>query len=209
MPAASSPGLAFAHLNLRWNPFRDLTRDEWIDLADADCAGILNHLSGHDARPVVQLLGKKGAGKTSHLLAILRHRPEAAYVHIPEGQRREIPEARLILIDEAQRLTRRQKRHLFRSDTPLVLGTHTDFSARLTRCGRSVLSVHVHRQMTVERLHRLINARIAWSRRGPGTVPSVSSETTRALWTQWQPDVRRIMRELYLQFQNMKTPAEV
>jgi len=201
------PRLPFAHLNLRRNPFGELTVDDWVILADVEIDDAVVRLS--QWRTAIQYVGEKGHGKTTHLLAINSQFPNASYLHIPEGQRRKVPAGSPILIDEAQRLTVWQRWRLFHSSIPLVLGTHRDFRTELVRAGRQVTTIEVAHQTDAVRLHRLLNARIATVRRGPGTLPSVSPATTNALLNRLGPNVRAIIHALYSEFQTLSEPTEI
>jgi len=65
--------LPFAHLNLRRNPFGELDLSQRAALAVVDVDRFVRRL----AQPgyAVQFTGDRGRGKTTHLLAILRHFP--------------------------------------------------------------------------------------------------------------------------------------
>ena len=194
--------LPFAHLNLRRNPFGEFSVEEWTRLADVEVEEFDEFL--REPGSALQFVGEKGYGKTTHLLAIRSRFPDAAYVHIPEGERAEIPDGNPQLIDEAQRLTRQQKRRAFRSSVPLVLGTHRDFARELARAGRRVRTVAVGDRMNSTLLTRILNSRIEWVRRDEGPVPGVRHRTAARLLERFGPDVRRIQYELYLVFQDMK-----
>jgi hypothetical protein len=201
MSPSRPPGLPFAHLNLRWNPFRELPLADWAEIAEVDAAPFVAHLA--DARTALQFVGEKGYGKTTHLLAIRAQFDSAGYVHLPEGERPPIPTGSPLLIDEGQRLSWRQRHQIFRSDIPLVLGTHRDFNRALRRAGRRVLTFHVEEQTTPERVHRLLNARIQAARRGPGELPHVSHNTTERLLQEHGPNIRAIVQTLYGTLQSM------
>ena len=99
MPAPIVPFLPFSHLNLRCNPFGELTTEEWATLADVDVEPFLaTLLVPHSA---IQFIGEKGYGKTTHLLAIRSHFESAGYVHLPEGERRRIPAGTPLLIESS------------------------------------------------------------------------------------------------------------
>ena len=163
----------------------------------------------NDPLYVVQFVGEKGYGKTTHLLAIRSRLHGAGYVHIPEGERVSMPSGCPLLIDEAQRLTRWQQFQIFRSNIPLVLGTHRDFHRQLRRAGRVVETIEVQQDNDVERLHRLLNARIRWVRRSDGRVPSITPETADSLRKEFGPDVRGILHQLYAVFQNLNEVADL
>lgn len=208
MASTTQPStLPFAHLNLRRNPFGEFSADDCAALAEVDVDPYVAFLSRADA--AVQFVGEKGYGKTTHLLALRARFVEAGYVHIAEGERGVIPTGSPLLIDEAQRLTRWQRLWMFRARVPLVLGTHVDFEEPLRRAGRRVTTVPVAREMNPQRLARILNARIDWVRRGEGPVPHVRVETAAGMLERFGPDVRRILHELYLSFQHMRTIHDV
>ncbi|RLS80415.1 MAG: hypothetical protein DWI00_00645, partial [Planctomycetota bacterium] len=132
--------LPFIHLNLRRNPFGEFDAEERTQLANVELGSALEHLRfrPQSHTPALQIIGQKGYGKTTHLLSLATHFPDASYVHIPEGESIAIPAVgEPLLIDEAQRLTLWQRLRLFRSRRTLVLGTHRDFTQHLKWAGRS------------------------------------------------------------------------
>lgn len=203
----TATGLPYSHLNLRRNPFGELTFDDWAALALVDVDPIAVRLQ--TLRAVVQFVGEKGNGKTTHLLALASRLPAATYVHLPEGQRTQIPPGDLLLIDEAQRLTHWQRYRVFRSSATLVLGTHQDFTPALLRAGRTVHTVEVWRDTDAIRLHQIVNARIAWAKRDVGAIPEVSLETVEKLLLKFGPNIRGALHELYVTFQNLQEPGLV
>ncbi len=207
MAPTATPLLPYVHLNLRWNPFGELTTEEWTSLAVVDIDEVVQSLS--QPKTAVQYIGDKGYGKTTHLLALRARFPSSGYVHIPEGETRPVPSGSPLLIDEAQRLTWRQRRMVFGADIPLVLGTHRDFTGALRRAGREVTTIHVERNTNAERLHRIVNARIQAARRSPGPVPSVSRQTVGKMLDEYGPNIRRIVQSLYVSVQEMRDTGEL
>lgn len=199
--------IPYAHLNLRRNPFGDFSEADRTALAVVDIDAVVKHLKS--PRFVVQFVGEKGYGKTTHLLAIRKRFSNAGYVHIPEGERSSLPRGNPILIDEAQRLTTWQRIRLFRKSVPLVLGTHRDFEAELKRAGRTVLTIAVECGTTTERLVELLNARIEWVRRGPGAVPTVTSETARQLHSDFGANIRGMLGSLYGTIEDLSAVADI
>ena len=200
--------LPFSHLNLRRNPFGELTAAERTALAVVDCGEALRHLAL--PRAVVQVIGEKGYGKTTHLLALAAHFAENAYVHIPEGQRAAIPETgEPLLIDEAQRMTLMQRWRTFRSDRRIILGTHTDFQSDLCRAGRSILTIAANQFTNESRVHTLLNARIRFAQRDEGPLPSITASTASNLFAQFGSDIRSIEHSLYDTFQQLRNIQDV
>jgi hypothetical protein len=204
--------LPFEHLNLRRNPFGEFSAEDRTQLAVVDLADALDHLqqSAQKRPPILQVIGEKGFGKTTHLLAIARHFPEAVYIHIPEGEYATVPNTgEPLLIDEAQRLTLWQRVWLFRSQRTLVLGTHRDFSQHLNWAGRSVLTLDAARHTTPERIEQILNDRIRSVRRSSDSIPTVTRATAGTLFTLHGNDLRSIQHHLYEVFQSLGSVQDV
>ena len=135
-PSVSQLTPPFVHLNLRFNPFGELPLKYRAELAVIEMTPLLEHLER--PRAVLQLIGEKGHGKTTHLLALKECFPGAGYVHFPEQERPPVPEGNPLILDEAQRIPWWQRRQLFQRPVPLILGTHRDFTRQLQRLGRTV-----------------------------------------------------------------------
>jgi hypothetical protein len=204
--------LPFAHLNLRRNPFGEFSSEERTQLAVVDLDAALHHLAqaAESKRPVVQFVGEKGFGKTTHLLAIAARFPQSAYLHIPEGESARIPvDGEPLLVDEAQRLTFWQRIRLFRSDRSLVLGTHRDFTCQLLRAGRSVLTLAADRQTNADQVSAILNARILAVRRDDAPTPCITAATAHRLFLQFGSDIRSMQHSLYEVFQQLRSIQDV
>lgn len=174
-----------------------------VDISEA-----IQHLA--QPRSVVQIVGDKGFGKTTHLLALTRQFPDHGYVHIPDGQRVDIPDSgEPLLIDEAQRLTLPQRWKTFRSDRRLILGTHRDFSYALETAGRPVLTLYADRFTDATRVCTIFNVRIHSVRRTDGPIPSIKVETAARMFTEFGSDLRSMEHELYLIFQQLREIQDV
>lgn len=204
--------LPFENLNLRRNPFGEFSAEDRTQLANVDLKAALDHLQPAIQKrpPVLQVIGEKGFGKTTHLLAIAKYFPDAVYVHIPEEKHATVPNAgEPLLIDEAQRLTLWQRLWLFRSGRTLVLGTHRDFTQHLKWAGRSVLTLDAARHTTPERIEQILNDRIRSVRRCSDSIPTVTSATAKALFALYGNDLRSIQHHLYDVFQSLGSVQDV
>ena len=192
--------LPFAHLNLRRNPFGELPLEARPELAVLEVEPLLAHLAPE--RAVLQLLGDKGRGKTTHLLALRAARP-APYVHLPEDE--PLPavpvDLPLLYLDESQRLPWRLRRKLFRGPGRLVLGTHEDHTRALRRAGRPVTTVEAGAGLDLARLEQIVGKRIEAARRDAGPLPWVSEEGLRWLLARFGDDLRGMEHHLYRCFQ--------
>lgn len=196
-----SVGLAFSHLNLRWNPFGEPDPEERPALVVFDPAPLAARLQPGVA---VQLVGDHGRGKTSRLLALKLHLG-APYVRLRDAW--QIPVAPVVLLDEAEMLWRRPFWRLPRCGA-LVVSTHRDLRLPLRALGFSVETVPVE-GIDRERLSAVFARRIAWARRGPGPVPRVPQETLDRLLARFGDDVRSMERALYASVQRMTEVGDV
>jgi len=193
--------LPFAELNLRRNPFGELEAAERAAVAVVEVDRLVRRLE--QPGYAVQFIGEKGRGKTTHLLAIWRHFPQAVYVHVGEHERPRIPHGRPLLIDEIQRLSRWHRRRIFRRRVPLAIGTHEDLGGELRRAGFEVQTVRPAEALDGKRLCRMLNRRVERARRGPGPLPQISLQTAQAMLDHSGDDLRAIEFCLYDLFQDL------
>ena len=194
--------LPFAASNLRRNPFGSLPPEEIPFVPLVPIEPLLERLA--DRRFALQFVGECGRGKTTHIQAIHALLPGAPYVHLPEGQRPPpIPHGPIVCVDESQRLGRLSRRRLFRRDAALVLGTHVDHTPELLRTGRLVETVSIE-GLSLDRLDRIVRARIEAARRGPGPVPRIGRATLERLLERHGDDLRSITDQLYDRMQPLR-----
>jgi hypothetical protein len=194
---------AYGHLNLRRNPFGELTRQEWQAVAVCDAEALAAALTPGTA---VQVVARCGRGKTTHLLAIGRCRPEARYVRpdtdgVPEGS------WDVLLLDEADRLWPWTRWRLLRSARAVALAVHGDRTWELRALGFRVVTVRPI--VDAERLSALIERRVEVARRAPGAVPRVPMPSVRALLDRHGDDVRAVVTDLYERFQRLPGAIDV
>jgi GTPase SAR1 family protein len=199
--AGAPPALPFAHLNLRRNPFGEFQPAQRAVLAVAEVDRFVRRLG--QPGYAVQFIGDQGRGKTTHLLAIMRHFPQAVYVHVGQGQRPPIPQGQPLLIDEIQRLPPRRRRRVYARRVPLAIGTHEDVGCELIRAGFEVDTVVPAEALSPRRLRRILNRRIAWVRRGLGPIPQIRIATAEQLIERFGDNVRAIESYLYDLFQEL------
>ncbi len=198
--------LPYAHLNLRRNPFGELTPEERASVAVVEIAPWLARLSR--PRGVVQFVGDSGRGKTTRLLALQRELTGAPLVRVAEDGSADLPSAPVLLVDEAQYLGRREREVLFAGAASLALGTHDDLSTELRAAGREPETL-VLRGISEERLEGIVRARLEAARRAPGPLPTVGREALRRLIDTYGDDVRAMENRLYDAIQDMREPGHV
>ncbi len=199
--------LAFAHLNLRWNPFGEASMEDIARLAIVQVEQYVDRLR----RPgfALQFMGAPGRGKTTHMLALREYFPQAPYFHFAEGAAiPEIPEAPLLFLDETQRLPRALRKRVFSRQASFVIGTHLNHSRELKKAGKECTVIQL-KGISVERLDRIIRRRIEWARRCPGPVPAVSLPEVERLIRTYHDDLSGIFSALYEKFQAMEERTDV
>ena len=214
--------LPYAHLNLRRNPFAFPSLDEVERLALVDVERHVSKILAGDY--VVQFIGEQGRGKTTHMRALharvqraLEERANVEggaapvpYLYFPEeGAHPEIPwSARVLFLDETQRLSWWKRRRLWRSGKGLAIATHDDHSRELERAGIAHEVVWVE-GLSLEKLEAIVQRRFEWARRGEGDVPWLEREDLEALIERFGDDLRAIELVLYDAVQQMSAPARI
>jgi hypothetical protein len=191
--------LAYSHLNLRWNPFGEISQEDVAQLAVVQVEQYVERLN-HPGF-ALQFLGEPGRGKTTHILKLHDYYPEAPYLHFRENADiPAIPQAPLLFLDETQRLPRSLRRQVFSRQASFVIGTHYDHARELQKAGKVYNSIHL-RGITRDHLETVIQRRIEWARRNPGPVPVISIGRIDQLIQEYGDDLLRILHQLYEEFQ--------
>lgn len=198
----SSDWLPYAKLNLLRNPFGQLSRDDLVAAAVVDLDSWLEPLN--NPRFALQLMGDCGRGKSTHLLSLLAHFLDGAYIYLPEnGPMPKIPRGRPLFIDEAQRLPWATRYFVFRRGVPLVLATHSDLTSPLRRAGYTVETATVSMKISLERLQQIFRRRIELARLGDGEIPHISVEEIKSLIRRFGDNIRAMEDDLYQRFHTM------
>jgi hypothetical protein len=210
MVSRSTLALPFVHLNLRCNPFGELEPEERAELAvvTIDTVRIVAQLSQPGF--AIQFLGRRGSGKSTHVLALRRHFPGAPYIHIAQGARvLDIPPVPVHFIDEMQRVPWPRRWRILRRRASFVISSHRDHSWEFRWAGLRFETVRLG-GLTVERLQAIVDRRIEWVRRRADLpVPTVSPTALAALIARYGDDVRAIECHLYEAYQRLEGVAEV
>ena len=215
----NNPYFPFHALGFRCNPFRAVTDAEWVSVAilPDSVAEIIAKGFVH-----LQIIGEKGYGKTTTLLALAaqfkREGKRIAYEHIEEGRRQfttEIGGLDVFLLDEAQRLSERERERLLAALSEngdglhAVLGSHDDLTPLFARRGLPLTTVH-HDTAPLAHLNVVIQRRLAYfalSGGAPGV--TLSPEAVRYLHETFGGDIRAMEMLLYEVFQRLREKGEI
>lgn len=185
-------------LNLRRNPFGELTRQEWTDVAVTQIADIRSRLE----RPgvAIQLLANKGRGKTTHLLALANNLPNAVYFR---ASRDPAPSrGQILLMDEAQSLWPWQRARVAKRFPSLAYSTHHDLSLEFRLLGYTVEPFYVQ-TTSLALLREIVDRRIAKAHYGVKPPPIIEYDRLNTLQARFNDDIRSIFDELYVYIHNL------
>jgi hypothetical protein len=209
------PYFPFHALNLRANPFRALTDEEWAEVVVLPPAlEAAEREGGH-----LQVLGELGRGKTSALLGLaarLRRKGQrVTYEYIPEGRgdfRSALMEINVFALDEVQRLHPRERRRLLdaaEAGLRLLLGSHTDLRSRFVARGLPLATVRLDAPDPAH-LARILARRLDYFALDPARPGmTISDGAVAALHAADGSNRRAIELCLYEVFQELREPGEV
>ena len=210
MSDGDPPVLAYAHLNLRYNPFGRLTAE--VKSAFDAIRINLDHYADRLKEPgfAVQFLRESGAGKTTHLLALRRRFPGAPYVCVTAQDRTPaIPEAPVLFIDQMQRMPRARRMAILRRPASFAIVSHVNHEREFRRAKLAYELIKLS-GLDVQRLHESIEQRIIRARRSEDQpVPTVSMEACTNLISRFGDSLSAIHTHLYDLFQEMTEVSDV
>lgn len=190
--------MLWQQMDISKNPWGELTPEESLLVSDVDVDSILNLLSREAA--VIQFVGEKGRGKTTHLKALERHLPAAKFLYVPEIGRVNFPRSETVIIDEAQRFGWWNRRKLARHPGRLILGTHEDLSYLFKAQHRPLETVWVGRLLDSSRLRTILTKRLQCLSHRPSEF-DIDEEFLQDLIRRNGGNIRNMLSELYSVFQ--------
>ena len=198
---------AFAHLNLRYNPFGELEAAERARVAVVDCTPLRTALSTPGT--ALQLVAPCGHGKSTHLLALAASLPEARHLRLWNDAPVPSPEpVDVLLLDEADAVWPWQRWSLLRSARSVAVGVHKSHAFELRSLGFRVVTHHVACR-TLEQVQAIVDRRIDAARLSPGSTPGVTRDALTQLHQTHGGNLRAIESDLYGAFQRLKEIKDV
>jgi GTPase SAR1 family protein len=195
--------LPYAHLNLRFNPFGELSNEDRCLCSVVDCDDWICFLQNRDS--AVQFIGNSGCGKTTCCLSLQHHFSHAEYYRVPcDGQIKNNLQGDPLVLDELQFLSERIMGKIFKKHRRLIIGTHTDLNSQLVKAGFEVLTIYPEQLISVHSLYSIVKKRIEFARRAEGELPVISIGTVEKLFSLYGSNLRAIEHELYILFQDLK-----
>ncbi len=193
--------LSFENLNLRFNPFGELSSLERKQVAYVNIDGLAGYMA--DERTCIQFIADHGRGKTTHLLALHKQCEEFPFIrlHIDEVPKFEVADK--YFIDSIENLSLFQRLKVYKKYKRLAVTTHRDLSWELRLSGFKVKTICVSTQST-QALLCIFQRRIEFARRNAGKVPELTVQQVDGLKLRYGDDIRSMEDELYEYFQNLR-----
>jgi hypothetical protein len=227
----SSRYFPFRAIGYECNPFRALTVDEEAALTVLPAA-VLDEFHGSGTH--LQILGDMGRGKSATLLGLLGQAESSglrvAYAYLPEGADRfqtDLGNLDLFILDEAQRLSRRERHRLLEAPPPsplpialeraslaqtsgfrLVLSSHADLTADFARHQQPVRTVRLE-SLGPEHARAVIERRLHHFALGDRPRATLTPDAHAWLTATFGDDLRATLALLYEAFQTLTAPVPV
>ncbi len=211
----------FQHtLGFRRNPFGALDQVEWAAITVLS-ATLTKFLSSHFTH--LQLLGSMGSGKTTTLLKLADQLSQTdchlAYEYLAEGQKvykTDTAVLSVFLLDEAQRLNRRERRRLLSAvtqhsqmDLRLLLSSHEDLTPLFRRWHQPLLSINMNEMLTAELYGRMLTRRLEYFALPNRAHTTLSVDAVQWLYDTFYPNMRDAEYFLYEVWQKETAVREV
>lgn len=194
--------LAFAPLNLRFNPFGALSDEEWLDVSIVN----IDHLEAfiRDPRTAVQFLADHGRGKTTHLRKLYQKFPQASYVKLcPDEKFPRFTRESLRFVDGIENAIPTQRLKIYKKTTSIAFTTHSDLTLELEKQGYHVITERISCACDMTLLE-ILNARIEIARDTMGRIPLLEMDAIKNLRAIYGDNIRAMQYHLYNEFQKLK-----
>ncbi|HIF51606.1 MAG TPA: hypothetical protein EYQ42_08805 [Thiotrichaceae bacterium] len=198
--------LPFAHLNLRFNPFGELTRQQRAVTAIVELEDLPEHFSKR--RIAIQFVGKQGRGKSTHLIALHKQFNNSPYTQIYIGDKPTFNSNPFQFIDSIELLPASRRKKLYSSIKMLAITTHNDLTKELQSAGFKVIS-NIISVGNEQKIKKIFDSRIELARRNIGSLPHIDINTVRTLITKFNDDIRAMEHHLYDVFQQLQEIGNV
>jgi hypothetical protein len=203
-------------LGFRRNPFGALDQSEW-----AAIAVLPPTLAG---RPMsdfrhLQLLGPMGSGKTTTMHKLMeqftQNGQRIKYEYLPPGERVFKTDTAVLgtfFLDEAQRLTRRERRRLLSAAVlglRLVFSSHEDLTSLFHRWQQPLLSINLEEALTVDLYSQMLDRRLDYFALPDRPHTTLAADAVRWLYQTFYPNMRDAEYFLYEVWQKETAVREI
>jgi len=193
--------LPFIHLNLRFNPFGELTLEQRRDVSIVDIKSLKTCLNKKFV--AIQFLADHGRGKTTHLLSLHKEYPASEYIKIQSDDNPRFSPCAIRFADSVENMTKKSRIDLYKKSNSLALTTHADLSKELIKHGFTVITKKISME-DENTLMKIFSRRIKYAQRCEGEVPRINLQAIKKLKHLYKDDVRAMESHLYEKIQCLK-----
>lgn len=184
------------------NPFQGLTPYEIQQAIQprSETSVIIDKIK-HNQSIIIQLCGKKGRGKTTHLTYLHQLFPHYPFYRLDANFNFKIPNIKVLFVDSIHHLTFRQRWQLYQNIPTLILSTHHDRWYEFKLANRTYQTMYF-RGLQLTDLIAILNQRIelAVDKKEKDFV-KIKPLLTAQLLKKYGDDLRGIINHLYDQFE--------
>lgn len=199
--APSMTSNSYRHLNLAFNPFGELDRDERVALASVE----INHLVEwvEQQGNALQLLADHGRGKSTHLLALHQRLTDIPYIQLLPDQVAIWQDSSRYCIDSIENLSLWQRWKIYRRFDSIAVTSHRDLSREMRLAGFNVKTLIISTTCT-DKLLEIFNRRLSYARLDNQSFPTIKRQQVMDLQQQFGDDIRAMEYALYEHFYHLK-----
>jgi hypothetical protein len=197
----STLSLAFESLNLRFNPFGELSRLDRVAVAVVELGDWPQRLTTH--KTAIQFLGPHGHGKSTHLLSLHQHFSSSPYTQLYPDFLPTLKRAEIQFVDSFDLLKIKARREVHALSGSLAFTTHVDLSKELNKAGFKVVTQKFE-DPPEGLLEEVVRRRMEFARRAPGHLPPITGEHLQQLTHKHGNNIREIESDLYDHIQQLE-----
>jgi len=187
-------------LRYQFNPFGNLhDRELYFTLSPRTFTDDILKLLNSKFDGIIELAGRKGRGKTSHLRLIHQHFNKFPLLMLQSGsQTTDFPESdnRLIFIDSIQHIPIQKRIKLYKHYRTIVLTTHVSRRIEYALARREFRQFRF-KGADATQLENIIKRRLQLATRTPPDSIQLNTELIHKLASQYSDDHRSLLNDLY------------
>ena len=191
----------------KFNPFSGLHPEEVLVtlVSSLDIQTLIGQIEDETPK-IIQLVGKMGRGKTTHLLYLKQHFPDSPLIQLKKGSIINWDEYfahnhRVFFIDNIQFLSFFKRLWLYRKVPTLVLSSHHNRNLELQLARRKTINTLVLEGISQGQLETIIRNRIQLASYNRNLQFDLDNDLLDQLIDQYHDDFRGILNHLYKVFQ--------
>lgn len=194
------------NIDFHYNPFAGINLEEVgsILVPKFDVEALVQKIETSESL-IVEFVGKKGRGKTTHLVHLHHHLSQYPIYLLNRGANfKEILDdsSPVVFIDSMHHLNMVQRNAIFRKKNIVILTTHWTKALEYRLSGKPLLRIRF-RGLTLPMLRSIVHKRLMLARTDHSQDILINDEALRFLLKKHKDDYRAIINELFDNFQHL------